>query len=402
MKVIKKDETVESFDIAKIINAAEKAASRLDTKLSQKDKDALEDTISAYLSDNTYKYVDDIKTKELHTIVIQCLKYIGRNDVAKSYQEYRDYKNTYAKAWEEMKETTDAILFLGDRENANFDSSLISTKGALMKGALAKELYKQFYLSKTEKEMIKRGDIYIHDLRDLIFHSINCCLFDMGNVLKDGFEMSNTKYTEPKSVLTALQVIGDVTMVASANQYGGFTTAEIDKILLPYVKKSLSHWFSFFNTECELDKDKSMKLAKDKVKEELKQGFQSYELKLNTLPSSRGDYPFTTITFMQWDPNLPEEDRYWLAEIDKAILKTRYIGHGNKPALFPKLVALFDKNQYDLDKYTKEVFDECIYCSSKCLYPDMLSLIGNPKHNTVAKVYLDSNKKVITSPMGEI
>ena len=105
---------------------------------------------------------------------------------------------------------------------------------------------------------------------------------------------------------------------------------------------------------------------------------------------------------MQWDPNLPEEDKYWLAEIDKAILKTRYIGHGNKPALFPKLVALFDKNQYDLDPYTREVFDECIYCSSKCLYPDMLSLIGNSKHNTVAKVYLDSNKKVITSPMGEI
>lgn len=220
MKVIKKDETVESFDISKIIDAAEKAASRLDTKLSREDKDALEDAIYTYLSDSTYKYFDDIKTKELHTIVIQCLKSIGRGDVAKSYQEYRDYKNTYAKAWEEMKETTDAILFLGDRENANFDSSLISTKGALMKGALAKELYKQFYLSKTEKEMIKRGDIYIHDLRDMIFHSINCCLFDMGNVLKGGFEMSNTKYTEPKSVLTALQVMGDVTMVASANQFG--------------------------------------------------------------------------------------------------------------------------------------------------------------------------------------
>ena len=70
MKVIKKDETVESFDIAKIIDAAEKAASRLDTKLSQKDKDALEDTIYSYLSDSTYKYVDDIKTKELHAIVI--------------------------------------------------------------------------------------------------------------------------------------------------------------------------------------------------------------------------------------------------------------------------------------------------------------------------------------------
>ena len=395
MVVIKKDGLKEDWNNQKIIDAIKKASLRCESPITKEQAEEVANKVFLLV-----QKLGNVHTLDLHSMVIDQLKLSGFDKIANAYQEYRDYKNTYAKNWEELKQQTDAILFLGDRENANFDSSLISTKGALMKGALAKELYKQFYLSKTEKEMIKRGDIYIHDLRDLIFNSINCSLFDMGNVLKDGFEMSNTKYTEPKSVLTALQVMGDVTMVASANQYGGFSVCEVDKMLLPYVKKSLSHWFSFFITECELEKDKAMKLAKDKVKEELKQGFQSYELKLNTLPSSRGDYPFTTVTFMAWDPNLPEEDRYWLAEIDKAILKTRYTGHGNKPALFPKLVALFDKNQYDLDPYTREVFDECIYCSSKCLYPDMLSLIGNPGSNIVAKVYLDSNKKVITSPMG--
>ena len=395
MVVIKKDGLKEDRNKQKIIDAIKKASVRCESPITKEQAEEVANKVFLLV-----QKLGNVHTLDLHSMVIDQLKLSGFDKIANAYQEYRDYKNTYAKNWEELKQQTDAILFLGDRENANFDSSLISTKGALMKGALAKELYKQFYLSKTEKEMIKRGDIYIHDLRDLIFNSINCSLFDMGNVLKDGFEMSNTKYTEPKSVLTALQVMGDVTMVASANQYGGFSVCEVDKMLLPYVKKSLSHWFSFFITECELEKDKAMKLAKDKVKEELKQGFQSYELKLNTLPSSRGDYPFTTVTFMAWDPNLPEEDRYWLAEIDKAILKTRYTGHGNKPALFPKLVALFDKNQYDLDPYTREVFDECIYCSSKCLYPDMLSLIGNPGSNIVAKVYLDSNKKVITSPMG--
>lgn len=397
MVVIKKDGLKEDWNNQKIIDAIKKASLRCESPITKEQAEEVANKVFLLV-----QKLGNVHTLDLHSMVIDQLKLSGFDKIANAYQEYRDYKNTYAKNWEELKEQTDAILFLGDRENANFDSSLISTKGALMKGALAKELYKQFYLSKTEKEMIKRGDIYIHDLRDMIFNSINCCLFDMGNVLKGGFEMSNTKYTEPKSVLTALQVMGDITMVASASQFGGFSSCEVDKMLLPYVKKSLSRWFSFFTVECELEKDKAMKLAKDKVREELKQGFQSYELKLNTLPSSRGDYPFTTITFMQWDPNLPEEDRYWLAEIDKAILKTRYTGHGNKPALFPKLVALFDKNQYDLDPYTREVFDECIYCSSKCLYPDMLSLIGNPGSNAVAKVYLDSNKQVITSPMGEI
>lgn len=129
---------------------------------------------------------------------------------------------------------------LGDRENANYDSSLVSTKGSLIKGYLTKSLYKQFYLSGKEKALIERGDIYIHDLRDMILGCINCCLFDIGHVLKGGFEMSNVQYSEPKSVLSALQVIGDITLVATAQQFGGFTLPELDKVLLPYVEKSLA------------------------------------------------------------------------------------------------------------------------------------------------------------------
>ena len=117
------------------------------------------------------------------------------------------------------------MLRLGDRENANFDSSLVSTKGSLIKGYLTKSLYKQFYLSKREKELIERGDIYIHDLRDMILGCINCCLFDIGGVLKGGFEMSNVQYTEPKTVLSALQVVGDITLVATAQQFGGLYAA---------------------------------------------------------------------------------------------------------------------------------------------------------------------------------
>ena len=86
---------------------------------------------------------------------------------------------------------------------------------------------------------IDEGFIYIHDLRDLIFGSINCCLFDMWKVLEGGFEMSNLHYSEPTSVESALQVIGDVTLAASSQQFGGFTIPEIDKILIKYCKKTL-------------------------------------------------------------------------------------------------------------------------------------------------------------------
>ena len=134
----------------------------------------------------------------------------------------------------------------------------------------------------------------------MILGCINCCLFDIGAILKGGFEMSNVQYTEPKTVLSALQVVGDITLVATAQQFGGFTLAELDKVLLPYVMKSLEAAKAKY-LSLGLDEARSIAQAEKDVIRELEQGFQSLELKLNTVPCSRGDFAFTTITFGQWN-----------------------------------------------------------------------------------------------------
>lgn len=409
--VIKKDGTHEAWCGGKIITAVKKAAERCNYAIS----DSQLETIAKEIKDSFPARIDAVTANELHVRVIAYLRILGYTAIADSYQEYRDYKNTYAKEFEKIKHEADGVLQLGDRENANFDSSLISTKGSLIKGYLTKSLYKQFYLSRTEKELTKRGDIYIHDLRDMILGSFNCSLFDVGNVLKGGFEMANVKYTEPKSVLTALQVIGDITLVASAQQFGGFTVAELDKALIPYcyktyeAAKALYYSIKYDNanlSEEELEKhyaadaDAAHKYAMFAVDRELHQGFQSLELKLNTIPSGRGDFAFTTITFGQWNPKLPELERVFFKLIGTAILDTREKGHGHKQVVFPKLVYLYDEDYIKQDKYSAELFDAAVKCSSKCMYPDYLSLTGNPEKNKVAQVYLASGKKVIVSPMG--
>lgn len=408
IKIEKKDGTLENWNADKIKAAVSKSASRANVTLTQEDLSDIADAVEEQakiiqFSDSNKRVV--IPTKRLHSIVISVLQQLFPK-VASSYQEYRDYKNTYAAEFEKIKNDADGVLQLGDRENANFDSSLVSTKGSLIKGYLTKSLYKQFYLSKTEKELTKRGDIYIHDLRDMILGSINCALFDIGNVLKNGFEMSNVTYTEPRSVLAALQVIGDVTLSASAQQFGGFTLPELDKVLLPYCKKTLaSASLEYEEYSVEPTSIKSFEEARQtfiwhRLARELEQGFQSLELKLNTIPSARGDFAFTTITFGQWDPSLPEEDRKIFNLIDRTILHTREKGHGGKQVVFPKLVYLYDEDQVKEDAYSLDLMDEAVECSSKCMYPDWLSLTGNPEYNKVAQVYLESGRKVITSPMG--
>lgn len=389
MKIIKKDGTVEGWNGEKIKEAVYKAAARVNQYVEPDILDKLVEKVHSCL------IIDrDAPTKDLHKEVIHYLKYFGLTDVANSYQEYRDYKNTYAKSFEKVKDEADNVLLLGDRENANFDSSLVSTKGSLIKGYLTKELYRQFYLSKEEKELTKRGDIYIHDMRDMLMGSVNCCLFDIGNVLKGGFEMSNVKYTEPTSVLSALQVIGDITLVATAQQFGGFTLAEIDKVLLPYAKKTYDNAFKKYSEQCNMEYDESCAMAMGDLKRELEQGFQSLELKLNTVPCSRGDFAFTTLTFGTWDVMMDDLNRDIMRMIGETILKTRMKGHGGKQVVFPKLVFLYDEDKIKEDEDHKELFELAVKCSSKCMYPDYLSL----NHGKAADIYKRTG--AITSPMG--
>ena len=401
LEVRKKDNTIVKFDSKKILDAVQKSADRVGYKLRDCDKDALLEEIYQYFSDGMYKRMDLIPTGDIHIAVVHCLKTIGLEQVAYSYQQYRDYKNTYAKSWDHIKNSADDILYLGDKENANFDSSLSSTKGSLIRGATTKELYRQFYLSRRELELIDRGDIYIHDLRDMILNNINCCLFDMGNVLKGGFKMSNVEYTEPNSVLAAIQVIGDITLCATAQQFGGFTIPEIDKVLLPYAMKSfdkyrkeLASLAENLNVQVAEKSIRAEEYALKKVNEELHQGFQALELKLNTVPCSRGDFAFTTLTFGEYQGKTIVE-KILLKMINHAILDVRMKGHGGKQVVFPKLVYLYNEEHV---KHDSEVFDHCVRCSQKCMYPDYLSLTGDPDNNVVAHTYL--NYGVITSPMG--
>lgn len=403
MNVTKKDNTQEPWDTNKIKVAIHKAAERCKCPITDF---SIERVILGVLSE--IKDKASVSVSELHSLVIHYLAFENFPEISKAYQEYRDYKNTYAKAFEAVKNEADTVLLLGDRENANFDSSLVSTKGSLIKGYLTKELYRQFYLSKEEKELTKRGDIYIHDMRDMLMGSVNCCLFDIGNVLRGGFSMSNVDYTEPTSVLSALQVIGDITLVATAQQFGGFSLSQLDMVLLPYCHKTLEKAYEHAKHSFpDAGRFAWIAYSKDTLKNELKQGFQSLELKLNTVPCSRGDFAFTTISFGCWNAPqwlgryLTNKDLWILKEICEAILTTRMNGHGenHKPVVFPKLVYLYEENYLSAFQEARDVFELAIECSSKCMYPDFLSLTGDWAHSSVGKQYME-NKQVVT-PMGE-
>ena len=386
MYVIKKDNTHEAWNVQKVVVAVNKSAYRAMVKFTQEELDF----ICSFVEEKARSLGrEGIPIAEMHNIVEAALEQV-KPEVAKSYRDYRNYKQDFVKMLDEVYKKSQSIMYIGDKENSNSDSALVSTKRSLIYNQLNKELYQKFFMTTEELQACRDGYIYIHDMsarRD----TMNCCLFNVKDVLTGGFEMGNLWYNEPKTLEVAFDVIGDIVLSAASQQYGGFTVPSVDLLLEPFAEKSYEKYYRRY-----IDMGLTARIAdreamKD-IQKDFDQGFQGWEYKFNTVASSRGDYPFITMTFGTGTGKFAK-----IASI--TMLHVRRKGQGKKsckkPVLFPKLVFLYDENLHGAGKELEDVFEAGILCSSKSMYPDWLSLTGE---GYVAEIY--KKYGAIISPMG--
>lgn len=394
MKVIKKDGTLEEFDGQKIVNAVNKSASRVMIKVEDWEFHDIVNKVIKLLED---KGLEEIPVNVMYNVMEQVLENFNPA-VAKSYRDYRNYKKDFIHMMDEVYIKSQSIRFIGDKENANSDSTLVATKRCLIFNELNKRLYRKFFMTRDELQACKEGYIYIHD-QSARLDTFNCCLCDIGHIMEGGFEMGNVWYNEPKTLDTAFDVMGDIILATASQQYGGFTVPEVDKILAPYAVKSYDKYREeYMDMAFKLMADYhtaeqcSREYALNKVQRDFEQGFQGIEMKLNTVGSSRGDYPFITMTF-----GLATDTFGKMAS--KTFLRVHQNGQGKpgnkKPVLFPKLVFLYDEELHGEGKENEDVFEAGIQCSAKTMYPDWLSLTGEGYVSNMYKKY-----KRIVSPMG--
>ena len=385
--IVKRNGNLEKLDLEKVreevINSAERVMVDLTDEAMKEIINKLVELLSTQTSNPT--------VEQLHSLLEVALEDVNPL-VAKSYREYRDYKKDLDQILSKVYKKAQYITSVGDKDCSNTDSTLVTFQRCLIYNSLNKELYKKFFLTPLEIEACKDGYIYIHDMSARL-DTMNCCLFDIGNVLKDGFEMSNIWYTEPKTLQTAFNVIGDVTINTTAMQYGGFTLPEIDSVLKKYAKKSYDMYYKeYLSIKGKEYTKEAEDYAWKKTIRECEQGYQGLEYKLNTVSSSRGDYPFVTLTFGV-DP-----DKFAVM-ITKTILDVHRRGQGKKgfkrPTVFPKLVFLYDKKMHGEGGALRDSFLTAIKCSEKTMYPDYLSLSGEGYVPEMYKKY-----KRIVSPMG--
>ena len=255
---------------------------------------------------------------------------------------------------------------------------------------LNKELYQKFFMTTEELQACRDGYLYIHDMsarRD----TMNCCLFDVKSVLTGGFEMGNLWYNEPKTLEVAFDVIGDIVLSAASQQYGGFTVPSVDQLLEPFAERSYEKFYRRYIDLGLTPKAADREAIKD-IRKDFEQGFQGWEYKFNTVASSRGDYPFITMTFGIGTGKFAKMAATLMLEVRR---KGQGKKNCKKPVLFPKLVFLYDEKLHGPGGELEDVFEAGILCSSKTMYPDWLSLSGE---GYVAEMY--QKYGAVVSPMG--
>lgn len=361
--IIKRDGRTAEYDISKITNAIEKAW----TEVHGTCEPQLLSNVSKMVEKNISQR-DEIEVEEIQELVKNALLLVDVK-VAKAYIEYA----TAQKVKREMEMNLSARidrLINGDKElvneNANKDSRTFSTKRDLIAGQVAKaEGLKMLPLHVREAHL--RGDIHFHDADYSPYLPLtNCCLIDLKFMFENGFNMGNAVIGSPKSIQTAVAQTSQIVANVASSQYGGVSMNRLDEILKPYAEMNYSKYlkdaelFSIPNAE---------HYAKVKTKKDIYDSMQSLEYEINTLYTSQGQTPFSTIGF-----GLGES---WIErEIQKAILNVRLngLGEDKKTAIFPKLLFGI-KNGVNLNPNDPnyDIKQLALRCASERMYPDILN-----------------------------
>ncbi len=405
--VLKKDYTRQDWDSEKIAFAISRADERSAVHITDEEMAEVISMVETRVLQLPSNVVD---VKDVHAFVEEALREVCP-PVANCYIEYRSLSRKWAKIMDNIFRKSSKLMFLGDKSNSNANSALASTITCIMAGYLGTEMYIMQFLTALERQAAEDGYFYLHDKDKRYFYGYNCALFNYadllrgilrdaeGNIIAErgGFEVADVWYNTPKSLDVAFDVIGDVCLSAASQQYGGHTIPEVDKLLVPYAEASYQNYLKEYAALVEetggvYDENKADAWAAGKVERDFMQGFQGWEYKFNTVASSRGDYPFITVT------GGLSKDRWgkmaWICA-----LRNHRKGQGRKDhkkaTMFPKYVFLYDESIHGAGKECEDVFLEGIECSSKTMYPDWLSMSGEGYIASMYKKY-----GLAISPMG--
>ncbi|GMA53929.1 anaerobic ribonucleoside triphosphate reductase [Alicyclobacillus contaminans] len=371
MQVIKRDGRLVEFNTQKIYNALISAKKHIQNELTSLDHKRVKLIVDQITHEIFGRFKDNIKIYEIQNIVEHTLLENHEYELAQEYINYRTQRDFKRSQATDINFSIDRLMDKEQtlvNENANKDSDVFNTQRDLTAGIVGKSMGLKM-LPTHVANAHQKGDIHYHDLDYHPYAPMtNCCLIDFKSMLNDGFKIGNAEVESPKSIQTATAQISQIIANVASSQYGGCSADRLDETLAPFAK--LNYQKHLADAKYWIDDSTSQEnFAKQKTKKDVFDAMQSLEYEINTLFTSNGQTPFTSVGF-----GLGTD---WFArEIQRAILQNRIQGLGSehRTAIFPKLIFSIKRGtNLNVEDPNYDIKQLALECATKRMYPDVLN-----------------------------
>lgn len=185
------------------------------------------------------KPFDTVTVEDISDLVEKSLMKNNAYEVAKEFITYRDNK----KRTKKFTDTEEKILSVIDGtneqlrgDNANKRIDVNSAARDYIAGTECKDIARKI----LPKEVVKAHDkkiIHFHDMDySPVMNETNCCVYDLEDMLDNGFCMNEVGIKSPKRFSTAANLAAQTNLIVSSLQYGGQTFTW--NALTKYVEKT--------------------------------------------------------------------------------------------------------------------------------------------------------------------
>lgn len=371
LKIVKRDGRLVDFDDQKIYDALVKAQRKVNGELSPIDHENIMEIVESIDQEVAARFQSNVKIYEIQNIVEHILLAKNEYALAEEYINYRTRRDFERSKATDINFTINQLMNKDQsvvNENANKDSNVFNTQRDLTAGIVGKSIGLKM-LPPHVANAHQKGDIHYHDLDYHPYTPMtNCCLIDFKGMLNKGFKIGNAEVESPKSIQTATAQISQIIANVASSQYGGCSADRTDELLAPFAE--LNYQKHLRDAEEWIESpDRREAYAKSKTRKDIFDAMQSLEYEINTLFTSNGQTPFTSLGFglgTSW----------FEREIQRAILQIRINGLGSekRTAIFPKLIFSVRRGvnleptdpNYDIKELALE-------CATKRMYPDILN-----------------------------
>ena len=380
MKIIKRNGSEETFDIAKIAAAIDKA-NRASDKIELNQTQI--DDIADYIEYRCTKINRAVSVEEIQDMVENQIMSKGAFEVARRYVKYRYTRSLVRKA----NTTDDRILTLLEcnneeviQENSNKNPVVNSVQRDYMAGEVSRDITKRLLLPNDIVEADKEGIIHFHDSDYFAQHMHNCDLINLEDMLQNGTVISETLIEKPHSFSTACNIATQIIAQVASNQYGGQSISLAH--LAPFVQISREKIRTEVREEiktlgCEPNEDSMNEVVERRLHKEIEKGVQTIQYQVVTLMTTNGQAPFLTVFMYLNEAKTPQEKKD-LALIIEEMLRQRYQGVKNEAGVwitpaFPKLIYVLENDNVEENSEYFYLTELAAKCTAKRMVPDYIS-----------------------------